>query len=101
MTTLASTKNVVKQCIKIHSTVVDNGGKIYDMTDKDYEKYVISDAVHISWKGWVYMDEQIAKHMKGEPQPEVDKPKIKIQIAHNSTILIEGMCYFYILNFIE
>ena len=37
MTTLASTKNVVKQCIKIHSTVVDNGGKIYDMTDKDYE----------------------------------------------------------------
>ncbi len=33
---------------KIHSTVVDNGGKIYDMTDKDYEKYVISDAVHES-----------------------------------------------------
>ncbi|HCX8358637.1 TPA: D-alanyl-lipoteichoic acid biosynthesis protein DltD [Staphylococcus aureus] len=60
---------------KIHSTVVDNGGKIYDMTDKEYEKYVISDAVHIGWKGWVYMDEQIAKHMKGEPQPEVDKPK--------------------------
>ncbi len=23
----------------------------------------------------VYMDEQIAEHMKGEPQPEVDKPK--------------------------
>ena len=76
MTTLVSIKNVVKQFIKIHSTVVDNGGKIYDMTDKDYEKYVISDAVHIGWKGWVYMDEQIAKHMKGEPQPEVDKPKI-------------------------
>lgn len=49
---------------KIHSTVVDNGGKIYDMTDKDYEKYVISDAVHIGWKGWVYVDQQIAKHMK-------------------------------------
>ena len=52
-----------KQCTKIHSTVVDNGGKIYDMTDKDYEKYVISDAVHIGWKGWVYVDQQIAKHM--------------------------------------
>ena len=25
--------------------------------------------------GKVYMYEQIAKHMKGEPQPEVDKPK--------------------------
>ena len=32
---------------------MNNGGKIYDMTDKDYEKYVISDAVHIGWKGWV------------------------------------------------
>lgn len=71
------------------------------MTDKDYEKYVISDAVHIGWKGWVYMDEQIAKHMKGEPQPEVDKPKIKIQIAHNSTILIERMCYFIFIHRIE
>ncbi|MBO1199390.1 D-alanyl-lipoteichoic acid biosynthesis protein DltD [Staphylococcus simiae] len=58
---------------KIHSTVVDNGGKIYDMTDKDYEKYVISDAVHIGWKGWVYLDQQIAKHMDDKPQPKVDK----------------------------
>ena len=36
------------------------------MTNKDYEKYVISDAVHIGWKGWVYVDQQIAKHMKGQ-----------------------------------
>lgn len=62
---------------KIHSTVVDNGGKIYDMTDKDYEKYVISDAVHIGWKGWVYLDQQIAKHMDDKPQPKVDKQNNK------------------------
>ena len=31
----------VKLYIKIHSTVVDNGGKIYDLTNKDYEKYVV------------------------------------------------------------
>ena len=62
---------------KIHSTVVDNGGKIYDMTDKDYEKYVISDAVHIGWKGWVYVDQQIAKHMNDKKQPQVDKDKHK------------------------
>jgi len=37
-----------------------------DMTNKDYEKYVISDAVHIGWKGWVYVDQQIAKHMNGK-----------------------------------
>ncbi|ANZ33846.1 D-alanyl-lipoteichoic acid biosynthesis protein DltD [Staphylococcus carnosus] len=49
---------------KIHRTVVDSGGKIYDMTDKDYEPYVITDAVHIGWKGWVYIDEHIVHHMK-------------------------------------
>ena len=64
----------MKAFIKIHSTVVDNGGKIYDMTNKDYEKYVISDAVHIGWKGWVYVDQQIAKHMKGQD------PKIKSRL---------------------
>ena len=70
----------VKQSIKIHSTVVDNGGKIYDMSDKDYEKYVISDAVHIGWKGWVYVDQQIAKHMNDDKQPKVDhKDKHKHQ----------------------
>lgn len=49
---------------KIHQTVVDNGGKIYDMTDKDYDKFIISDAVHIGWRGWVDVDEAIDQHMK-------------------------------------
>ena len=64
---------------KIHSTVVDNGGKIYDLTNKDYEKYVISDAVHIGWKGWVYVDQQIARHMDGHAPKnhEVDYSKNK------------------------
>lgn len=66
--------------IKIHSTVVDNGGKIYDMTNKDYEKYVISDAVHIGWKGWVYVDQQIAKHMDGK-DPKIIK-LITPRISH-------------------
>ena len=33
------------------------------MSNKDYEKYVLSDVVHVGWKGWVYMDRQIEKHM--------------------------------------
>ena len=45
--------------IKIHKTVVGHGGKVYDMSNKDYEKYVLSDVVHVGWKGWVYMDRQI------------------------------------------
>ena len=49
---------------KIKNTVISRGGKIYDMTDKDYEPYVISDAVHIGWKGWVYISEHIAQHMR-------------------------------------
>lgn len=72
--------------IKIHSTVVDNGGKIYDMTNKDYEKYVISDAVHIGWKGWVYVDQQIAKHMDGK-DPKIIKlitPRISHQKDHKA-----------------
>lgn len=48
---------------KIHKTVVGHGGKVYDMSNKDYEKYVLSDVVHVGWKGWVYMDRQIEKHM--------------------------------------
>ena len=70
---------------KIHSTVVDNGGKIYDLTNKDYEKYVISDAVHIGWKGWVYVDQQIARHMDGHAPKnhEVDYSKNKPPHKHH------------------
>ncbi|MGZ2417784.1 D-alanine transfer protein [Staphylococcus caledonicus] len=51
---------------KIHQTVVNHGGKVYDMSDKDYEKYVLSDVVHVGWKGWAYMNEHIAQHMKDD-----------------------------------
>ncbi|CFO35382.1 poly D-alanine transfer protein [Staphylococcus aureus] len=33
------------------------------MSDKDYEPYVVSDAVHIGWKGWVYITKNIDEHM--------------------------------------
>jgi D-alanine transfer protein len=38
-------------------------GHTYNMTDKDYEPYVVSDAVHIGWKGWVDIAERIEQHM--------------------------------------
>ncbi|MGS0652585.1 D-alanyl-lipoteichoic acid biosynthesis protein DltD, partial [Staphylococcus arlettae] len=47
---------------KIKDTITAKDGKLYDMTSKDYEPYVISDAVHIGWKGWVYVNEQIVLH---------------------------------------
>ncbi|PTI06859.1 D-alanyl-lipoteichoic acid biosynthesis protein DltD [Staphylococcus xylosus] len=48
---------------KIDKTIVDHGGQTYDMSDKDYEPYVVSDAVHIGWKGWVYITKNIDEHM--------------------------------------
>ena len=59
-------------------------GKIYDLTNKDYEKYVISDAVHIGWKGWVYVDQQIARHMDGHA-PKIMK-SIILKINHRTNI---------------
>ncbi|HLR18546.1 MAG TPA: D-alanyl-lipoteichoic acid biosynthesis protein DltD [Staphylococcus sp.] len=54
-------QNVYK---KINETIIAHGGKVYDMTDKDYEPYVVSDAVHIGWKGWVYISERIKQHLE-------------------------------------
>ncbi|WP_414047816.1 D-alanyl-lipoteichoic acid biosynthesis protein DltD [Macrococcus equi] len=49
---------------KINQHINRYGFKTYDMTDMDYEPYVIKDAVHIGWKGWVYINEQMNLHMK-------------------------------------
>ncbi|MBM2658150.1 D-alanyl-lipoteichoic acid biosynthesis protein DltD [Staphylococcus pseudoxylosus] len=48
---------------KIDKTIVDHGGQTYDMSDKDYEPYVVSDAVHIGWKGWAYITKNIDEHI--------------------------------------
>ncbi|MBU0437123.1 D-alanyl-lipoteichoic acid biosynthesis protein DltD [Staphylococcus succinus] len=48
---------------KINQTIEQRDGHVYDMTDKDYEPYVVSDAVHIGWKGWSYIGEHIEKHI--------------------------------------
>lgn len=49
---------------KIKQTIVERGGDVYDMSDKDYEPYVVSDAVHIGWKGWVYISERMNQHLQ-------------------------------------
>lgn len=70
---------------KINNTITQRGGSVYNMTDKDYEPYVISDAVHVGWKGWVYISEQIAHHMKGETQHHKHhKPDDNAPVQHNN-----------------
>ncbi|QJF24586.1 D-alanyl-lipoteichoic acid biosynthesis protein DltD [Mammaliicoccus vitulinus] len=58
---------------KINTMVTSNNMKIYDITDKEYEPYVITDAVHIGWKGWVYINEQMINHINGTYNHKVSR----------------------------
>ena len=58
---------------KINHTITSNNMKVYDLTDKEYEPYVITDAVHIGWKGWVYINEQMLNHINGEYNENVSR----------------------------
>ncbi|MBW0768665.1 D-alanyl-lipoteichoic acid biosynthesis protein DltD [Mammaliicoccus lentus] len=58
---------------KINHTITSNNMKVYDLTDKEYEPYVITDAVHIGWKGWVYINEQMLNHINGEYNKNVSR----------------------------
>ncbi|MGV3188653.1 D-alanyl-lipoteichoic acid biosynthesis protein DltD [Staphylococcus chromogenes] len=49
---------------KIVKKINERGGNVYDMTNQDYKPYVMSDAVHIGWRGLVELTEQIEKHSK-------------------------------------
>lgn len=58
---------------KINDTITSNDMKVYDLTDKEYEPYVITDAVHIGWKGWVYINEQMMNHVNGKYNENVSR----------------------------
>ncbi|MCU5747034.1 D-alanyl-lipoteichoic acid biosynthesis protein DltD [Staphylococcus sp. SQ8-PEA] len=38
---------------------------IYDMRSEDYTPYVMSDTVHIGWRGWVILSQHIQDHIDG------------------------------------
>jgi len=33
-----------------------------NMSDKDYEPYFIADAMHLGWRGWLYVDQKISEY---------------------------------------
>lgn len=35
-----------------------------DLREKEYEPYFLKDVMHLGWKGWLYVNEQITKHFK-------------------------------------
>lgn len=38
--------------------------QLSDFSDKEYEEYFLKDIMHIGWKGWVYLDEEIFNFYK-------------------------------------
>ncbi|MFQ8600865.1 MAG: D-alanyl-lipoteichoic acid biosynthesis protein DltD [Oscillospiraceae bacterium] len=35
-----------------------------DLREKEYEPYFLKDVMHLGWKGWLYVNEQITKHFE-------------------------------------
>ncbi|MBK3496917.1 D-alanyl-lipoteichoic acid biosynthesis protein DltD [Viridibacillus sp. YIM B01967] len=49
---------------KINKQVQGAGFPLVDFTAYEYEPHFISDTIHISWKGWVYLDHEMANYWK-------------------------------------
>lgn len=49
---------------KINKQVQSAGFPLVDFTGYEYEPHFISDTIHISWKGWVYLDREMADYWK-------------------------------------
>ncbi|MDU5106496.1 D-alanyl-lipoteichoic acid biosynthesis protein DltD [Clostridium sp.] len=40
----------------------DKGFDVLNLQNKEYEKYYLSDVMHLGWKGWLNIDEEISKY---------------------------------------
>ena len=47
---------------KIEGLTGQYGFSYYSMRDKEYEPYILYDAAHLGWKGWLHVSEQVTKH---------------------------------------
>lgn len=43
----------------IRNIAEQNGVQLADYSDREYEPYFLRDIMHLGWKGWAYLDEQI------------------------------------------
>ena len=43
----------------IRNIAEQNGVRLVDYSDREYEPYFLRDIMHLGWKGWAYLDEQI------------------------------------------
>ena len=47
---------------KMEQILTDNDVPFVDFTDHDYDPYFIMDTIHLAWKGWVYLDQELDKY---------------------------------------
>ena len=46
----------------IEKMAKDNGFDVLNLQNKEYEKYYLSDVMHLGWKGWLNIDEEMYKY---------------------------------------
>ncbi|WP_061997043.1 D-alanyl-lipoteichoic acid biosynthesis protein DltD [Clostridium sp. ATCC 25772] len=47
---------------KIREIALKNNIELLDLSEKENEKYVLCDIMHLGWKGWVYINEEIDQY---------------------------------------
>ena len=47
---------------RIEQAAKDQGVDYLRLSEKEYEPYFMLDVMHLGWKGWLYVDQQIAEH---------------------------------------
>lgn len=56
----------VEERTKFYSTLEsiakENGFDVLNLQNKEYEKYYLSDVMHLGWKGWLNIDEEMYKY---------------------------------------
>lgn len=51
---------------EIEKLAKEHGFDVLNLQDKEYEKYYLSDVMHLGWKGWLNIDEEMSKYFKGK-----------------------------------
>ena len=49
---------------RIKKQINDSGFTYADYSEHEYDPYFMRDTIHIGWKGWVYLDEDMQKFLK-------------------------------------
>ena len=49
---------------RVKKQIEENGFTYADYSDHEYDPYFMRDTIHIGWKGWVYLNEDIQKFVK-------------------------------------